>query len=280
MTPVIVDVDAYTRPALARFGDPAVAADPVRLRALLSQLLDLGCGALLCPSDPRLLDLLGALRRQWTFEVIPLLVDAARQSRALQTYGFVGFARRRLLAAGPLGAAQATLGALPRLASLARADYVDGTLFLAALELSQFARFHPRRAFLHANSADPATANRNERLFRGFVDLAARRGLRPGIVTNNAGWLAPLLDEWGLDASVAMPVTRSGYHMKPTPERALASVRPGRETFAVLPRSEAVADLAGAPPVAGVIASPPDAIAALTMLGDGDDAVPAIGSPR
>lgn len=275
----IVDLDGYTRPALGRFGEPPISADPVRLRVLLSQLLDLGLTSFLCPSEPRILDVLSALRSTWTFEVIPLLVDAGRQSRALQTYGFVGFARRRLLAAGPVGAARATLGALPRLASLARADYVDGTLFLAALELSQFARFRPRRAFLHANSADPATANRNERLFRGFVDLAAKRGLRPGVMTNNAGWLAPLLDAWGLQVTVAMPMTRSGYHMKPTRERALAAVSSTREVFAVLPRGERIDVLPDGAAI-DVIASPPDGATALALLDRDDVRASSIDSRR
>lgn len=271
---IIVDLDAYTRPELSSFGEPPLASDAVRLRALLSQLLDLGITDFLSPSDPRLLETLWTLRSQCSFTVTPLLVDAARQGRALQTYGFVGFARRRLLAAGAVGAIRASLEAFPHLPSLARRDYVDGSLFLAALELSQFARFRPRRAFLHANSSDLATANRNERLFRGFLRLARRRSLDAGVVTNNAGRLLPLLEEWDLSPMVAMPVAASGYHMKPSREETMALAgRSRRPLIAVLPRCEALSGLVDLSRFEAVIASPPDAVTALAMLDPRGDAV-------
>jgi len=266
MTEIIIDLDAYTKPELSGYREPPIAAHVVRLRALVSQLLELGFTKFLSPPDPRILNILSQLRRRYPFEVVPLLVDAGRHSREMQTYGLIGFARRRLFAAGPVGGMRTSLEALPRVVSILRRDYVDGSLFLAALELTEFARFLPRRALLHPNSADLATANRNHRLFQGFASMLRKRGVAPGIMTNNAGWLVPLLDEWGLAMTVATPVTASGYHMKPTREACIVSARHSRCDFiAVLPARGRIED-ADDLPASAVIASPADAVAGLTLL--------------
>jgi hypothetical protein len=83
---------------------------------------------------------------------------------------------------------------------------------------------------LHEIITDMALALNLDWLFKSYVDLISRLGIKPGFETRNFAYLVNKFREWGVDfdkITIATPFNRVGFQMNPSGaecEKALASI--------------------------------------------------------
>lgn len=136
--------------------------------------------------------------------------------RDLTDRGMVGAALARFLRLSP-GAMVATgLNALRHLGPLARADFAEGALWLAQMELAAAKGLNVRRVFLHPQLTEIALAGKVTGLFTEFARRVRSLGMEPGLVTHNPVMAAQVLGD-GIDefAAVVAPCNPKGYKMVP-----------------------------------------------------------------
>lgn len=195
--------------------------DDNRVKIFLSQLHGLGLESIACSYNTRLIKVLKSMKGTKNFQTYPVVLNPAGISRHIQDYGIVGFAKKRLSSAGIPNLVSLALASLKHLPGVLKMDYGLLSILLAELELLEFRKFNPKVVFLHPSMSDMALANRNEGFFRLFTTFFyGKHGVKPGIMSNNIGFLLEKLDEWDINVEyVAGPINRRGYHMKPDQQK-------------------------------------------------------------
>ena len=165
--------------------------------------LEAGAEAVMGVYRPELLAALAELRREFDFEVYPVVPNAPAYVRDLADLGMMGAAMKRLR--------HLPLAAWLRLAAYGLAN-VRGVLVqdfgtmlgvMIQMELPVFSHFRPGMVFLHAQMTDLALAAGNAALFHTYAGLIRRGyGAVPGLATRNARVLVPRLEDWGVDVAV------------------------------------------------------------------------------
>lgn len=194
--------------------------EPESILVLLRAASRCGAAGLITTNDFRVLAALRALGSDQpaVYPVIPNVIGYVRESTH---YGMVGAGWRRLKTLRPADLLRiGALGTVRAGKVLAR-DFSAILELLLEVEMADFRPFQPRVAFLHPVTTDLALAFGNRSLFELYRDRITRRfGCEPGLATNNLGWLAPRLREWGLPfRHILAPFNERGYRMLPSRAR-------------------------------------------------------------
>lgn len=137
--------------------------------------------------------------------------------RDLTDRGMAGAALARFLRLGPGAMAATGLNALRHLGPLARADFSEGALWLAQMELAAAEGLNVRRVFLHPQLTEIALAGKVTGLFTKFARRVRSLGMEPGLVTHNPVMAAEVLgDRIDQFAAIVAPCNARGYKMVPS----------------------------------------------------------------
>jgi hypothetical protein len=176
-----------------------------------------GAGAVMGVIRPEQLRSLATLRREFRFDVYPVVPDAPAYVRDLADLGLIGAALKRLRRLAPGGWVKLAVYGVRNVFGVLAADFATMLGVTVQMELPAFAPFRPPVVFLHHQMTDLLLACRNAAGYRAFAALARRAGAEPGLETRNFGHLLPLLRQAGADVTcVAATFNPLGYRMRPS----------------------------------------------------------------
>ncbi len=192
-----------------------------------------GADAVMGTYRPELLGALRQLRREFDFEVYPVVPNAPAYVRDLADLGMMGAALKRLRRLPPAGWLRLAAYGLRNVRGLLAQDFAGMLGVMVLMELPIFSPFQPRVIFLHAQMTDLMLACGNAAGFRAFADLVRDYGAEPGLETRNFGHLVAKLGEWMVDVPViAAPFNLRGYGMRPSQAACEALLDQERTTVA------------------------------------------------
>jgi hypothetical protein len=211
-------------PSLQR--EPAMA-DPQRRDELLARIEAVGAQGALWMYEPSAEPTVDRLRRGAGLAIHPVVPNMRDFLRDASDDGLAGATVRRWAGASWSDRIRIALHQLSRVTRVLSKDFATGILILADIELSKFRPWGSTFALLDASVTDLALALDNERLIRGFLELAERvYGLRAGVATYNYETLVRHARSWGLKPSVvAAPFNARGYLMNPSRQVCEATAR-------------------------------------------------------
>ena len=179
--------------------------------------LKAGAAAVMGVYRPELIAALRKLRREFDFDVYPVVPDAPTYVRDLADLGLIGAALKRLRRLAPGGWVKLASYGVKNVFGVLASDFGTMLGVTVQMELPAFAPFRPPVVFLHHQMTDLLLACRNTAGYRAFAALARQAGAEPGLETRNFGHLLPLLRQAGADVTcVAAPFNPLGYRMRPS----------------------------------------------------------------